>query len=72
MQTRLAFGSTLVDVDFVYKDLAYILFNIPGLTSGVSLPAEMEIIERQHIERLRALQDEQKAAYDALEEALAS
>lgn len=33
---------------------------------------EMEAEERQHIERLRSLQDEQKAAYDALEQALAS
>ena len=29
--------------------------------------AAMEIEERNHIERLRALQEEQKAAYDALE-----
>jgi len=42
IQTRLAFGSTILDVDFVYKDLPYILFNIPGLTSGVSLPEDME------------------------------
>jgi len=34
--------------------------------------AAMEIEERQHIERLRALQEEQKAAYDGLEQALAS
>ena len=34
--------------------------------------AALEIEERQHIERLRALQDEQKAAYDSLEAALAS
>ena len=34
--------------------------------------AEMEVVERKHIERLRELQDQQKAAYDALEEALAS
>lgn len=34
--------------------------------------AEMEVEERQHIERLRELQEEQKAAYDALEQALAS
>ena len=30
-------------MDFVYKDLPYILFNIPGLTSGVSLPEDMEV-----------------------------
>jgi len=34
--------------------------------------AVMEIEERQHIERLKALQDEQKSAYDALEQALGS
>lgn len=33
---------------------------------------QMEEIERKHIERLRELQEQQKAAYDALEEALAS
>merc|ERR1712070_616072 len=33
---------------------------------------EMEAEERQHIERLKTLQDEQKAAYDALEKALAN
>ena len=32
----------------------------------------LEIDERQHIERLRALQEEQKVAYDSLEAALAS
>ena len=34
--------------------------------------AALEIEERSHIERLRALQEEQKAAYDSLEAALAS
>ena len=34
--------------------------------------AGMEIDERSHIDRLRALQEEQKSAYDALEAALAS
>jgi len=33
--------------------------------------AQMEIEERKHIERLRALQEEQKSAYDQLESALA-
>ena len=32
----------------------------------------MESDERKHIENLRRLQDEQKMAYDALEQALAS
>lgn len=34
--------------------------------------AQMEVEEHQHIERLKELQEEQKAAYDALEQALAS
>lgn len=34
--------------------------------------ASMEQEERKHIERLRELQEEQRAAYDALEGALAS
>lgn len=34
--------------------------------------AEMEQEERTHIEQLRALQEEQKQAYDALEQALSS
>jgi hypothetical protein len=34
--------------------------------------ARMEVEEHQHIDRLIALQEEQKAAYDALEQALAS
>lgn len=33
---------------------------------------QMELEEHEHIERLRALQEEQKSAYDALEQALAS
>ena len=36
-------GSTEFGVDLVYKDLAYILFNVPGLTSGVALNPEMAI-----------------------------
>jgi hypothetical protein len=30
-------------VDFVYKDLSYIVFNIPGITSGWSTPEWMEV-----------------------------
>lgn len=36
-------NSTEFGVDLVYKDLAYILFNVPGLTSGVALNPAMEI-----------------------------
>jgi len=41
IQTVFLMNNTEVNIDFVYKDLPYILFNIPGLTSGVSLPEEM-------------------------------
>jgi hypothetical protein len=42
LQTLLVSGSTSVGVDVVYKDLAYILFNVPGLTSGVAMSPDME------------------------------
>jgi len=41
LQTVIAFGDMALNVDAVYKDLAYILFNIPGLTSGTSLPQDL-------------------------------
>ncbi len=43
VQSLAVFGATTVGVDLVYKDLAYILFNVPGLTSGVSIPTDMEV-----------------------------
>jgi len=36
-------GSTSIAVDLVYKDLAYILFNVPGLTSGYALSSDLEV-----------------------------
>lgn len=42
VQTVLVYNATNVSVDLVYKDLPYILFNIPGLTSGVALSEDME------------------------------
>lgn len=41
VQTRLVFNSTELAVDFVYKDLEYIVFNVPGLTSGTSIPTAL-------------------------------
>jgi hypothetical protein len=41
IQTVLVVQSTQVGLDLVYKDLPYILFNIPGLTSGVAIPEDM-------------------------------
>ena len=34
---RSLFGWNILSIDLVYKDLAYILFNVPGLTSGVAM-----------------------------------
>ena len=31
-----------IAIDLVYKDLSYILFNVPGLTSGVAMSPDME------------------------------
>ncbi len=42
LQTLMVAGSTSVGVDVVYKDLAYILFNVPGLTSGVAMNPGMD------------------------------
>jgi hypothetical protein len=42
LQTMFVTGATAVSVDLVYKDLAYILFNVPGLTSGVAMNPDME------------------------------
>ncbi|MFH1463425.1 MAG: hypothetical protein ABIO70_03470 [Pseudomonadota bacterium] len=42
LQTKFVFGGTSLGVDLVYKDLSYIVFNIPGISSGVSTPEWME------------------------------
>lgn len=42
LQTLVVSGSTSVGVDVVYKDLPYILFNVPGLTSGVAMNPDMK------------------------------
>jgi hypothetical protein len=41
LQTLVVMGSTSLGVDVVYKNLAYILFNVPGLTSGVAMNPDM-------------------------------
>ncbi len=41
VQARLVYRSTEFAVDFVYKDLEYIVFNVPGLTSGTSIPSAL-------------------------------
>ena len=42
LQTLFVRGGTSLAIDLVYKDLAYILFNVPGLTSGVAMNPDME------------------------------
>ncbi|MCP4807275.1 MAG: hypothetical protein GY913_25870 [Proteobacteria bacterium] len=42
VQARLVFRSTSIAADVVYKDLPYILFNVPGFTSGTSIPSSLE------------------------------
>jgi hypothetical protein len=42
VQAILVHNTTNVQVDLVYKDLSYILFNVPGLTSGVATPVDLE------------------------------
>lgn len=41
-QTTMLFNTTEINIDLVYKDLPYILFNVPGLTSGVAMSPDME------------------------------
>ncbi len=41
IQATIVNNSTLINIDLVYKDLAYILFNVPGLTSGVAMNPAM-------------------------------
>ena len=42
IQTSILYNTTQVNVDLVYKDIEYILFNVPGLTSGVAMSPDME------------------------------
>lgn len=42
VQTLLVTGSTEIGLDLVYKDLSYIVFNVPGLTSGYAISDTLE------------------------------
>ena len=42
LQSLFVYNTTVLGVDLVYKDLPYILFNIPGLTSGVAMSPDIE------------------------------
>ena len=48
-QALAVFGTTEIGFDLVYKDLPYILFNIPGLTSGYALNPDTETTPQQYI-----------------------
>jgi hypothetical protein len=43
VQALLVTGTTEIQVDGVYKDLAFIVFNIPGITSGYALDPDMAV-----------------------------
>jgi len=42
IQTLLVSGTTEVGLDLVYKDLSYIVFNVPGLTSGYAVSDSLD------------------------------
>lgn len=42
LQALAVAGSTELGVDLVYKDLAFIVFNVPGITSQVGIPDTMQ------------------------------
>lgn len=42
LQALTVVGSTEIAVDLVYKDLAFIVFNVPGITSQVGIPESMD------------------------------
>ncbi len=53
VQAVLGFGTTEIGADFVYKDLTYVLFNVPGNTSGYSMPGSYDVTPQMY-GRLRA------------------
>ena len=42
IQGTILYNTTQMSFDLVYKDLPYILFNVPGLTSGIAMNPDME------------------------------
>ena len=42
VQSQMVYNTTEIAIDLVYKDLSYILFNVPGLTSGVAMSPDMK------------------------------
>lgn len=42
-------GTTEMNLDFVYKDLPYIVFNIPGITSGYALDPDLNATPQLYV-----------------------
>ena len=49
IQALAVIGTTEVNVDFVYKDLPYIVFNIPGITSGYALDPDLNATPQLYV-----------------------
>jgi hypothetical protein len=49
VQVLAVFGTTELGIDFVYKDLPYILFNIPGITSGYAISPNIETKPQRYV-----------------------
>ncbi len=49
VQALAIFGTTEIGLDLVYKDLPYILFNVPGITSGYGISPSIETTPQQYI-----------------------
>ncbi len=49
VQALAVMGTTEINVDFVYKDLPYIVFNIPGITSGYALDPDLNATPQLYV-----------------------
>lgn len=49
LQALVVAGSTELGVDLVYKDLAFIVFNVPGITSQVGIPTDIDTTPQMYV-----------------------
>jgi hypothetical protein len=49
VQSVFVAGSTEVGLDLVYKDLSYIMFNVPGLTSGYAISDTLDVSPQVYV-----------------------
>lgn len=49
IQALAIMGTTEIGLDLVYKDLPYILFNIPGITSGYAINPDIKTTPQQYV-----------------------